>query len=71
MVGRKRHIAKTITWRLVASATTFCLAWLFFRDDPQVATKAGGIAAIEIILKMLLYYIHERTWYRSNFGIKK
>ena len=69
-VSKKRHIAKTITWRIIASLTTFTLALLFFRDDPNATEKATGIAIIESILKMILYYFHERAWYKSNFGLK-
>ena len=69
-ISKKRHIAKTITWRVIASLTTFLLALLFFRDDPNVAQKATGIAIVESILKMILYYFHERAWYKSNFGLK-
>ena len=31
-----------------------------------------AIGGVELITKMVLYYLHERAWYRfSNFGIKK
>lgn len=69
-VSYKRHIAKTITWRIIASGTTFILALLFFREDEAAVEKATGIAIVESILKMLFYYLHERAWYKSNFGIK-
>lgn len=68
-VSRRRHIAKTITWRIIASATTFILAWFFFQDDPHVAEKATSIAIAETIIKMLLYYFHERAWYKFKFGV--
>tara|TARA_R110002051_G_scaffold18194_1_gene52581 strand:- start:2880 stop:3140 length:261 start_codon:yes stop_codon:yes gene_type:complete len=66
---RKRHIAKTITWRVIASLTTFCLALFFFKDDPMAASKATGVAVAESLIKMVLYYYHERFWYKSNFGL--
>ena len=69
-VSRKRHIAKTITWRVLASLTTFIVAYIFFRDDPNVTEKATGVALTEAIIKMGLYYYHERVWYKSNFGLK-
>ncbi|WP_124980946.1 DUF2061 domain-containing protein [Nonlabens xiamenensis] len=69
-VSKKRHIAKTITWRIIASVTTFILAYLFFKEDPDAATKATGVALAETVIKMVLYYFHERAWYKSNFGIK-
>jgi uncharacterized membrane protein len=69
-ISRKRHIVKTITWRIVASGTTFLLALFFFRDDEKAVEKATGIAVAESAIKMVFYYFHERVWYNSNFGIK-
>mgnify|MGYP000733973326 CR=1 FL=1 len=61
---RTIHISKTITWRIIASLTTFTLAWYFFRDDPNVTEKATGIAVTEAVLKMVFYYFHERAWHK-------
>ena len=69
--SNKRHIAKTFTWRIVATSTTFILSYLFFRDDAQAIQKASGVAGTEFFLKMILYYGHERLWYRTKFGIEK
>jgi uncharacterized membrane protein len=31
---------------------------------------AGAIAGVEVITKMILYYVHERVWYRySKLGV--
>ncbi len=68
--SQKRHLAKTITWRVIASITTFCIAYFFFKEDPLVAQKATGVALTESVIKMALYYFHERAWYKSNFGLK-
>lgn len=65
-----RHFLKTITWRITASLTTFIIAFIIFREDPGAAEKATGIALVESILKMLFYYLHERAWYASKFGLK-
>ena len=70
-VTAKRHLAKTITWRIIASGTTFLLAYFFFEEDPNALKKAGGVAVAESVIKMALYYFHERAWYKSNFGIKR
>ncbi len=69
-ISQKRHIAKTITWRVIASFTTFVIAYLFFQDDPDATRKATGVALTEAVIKMGLYYFHERAWYKSNFGLK-
>lgn len=65
-----RHLAKTITWRIIASITTFGLAFFIFNDDPEALQKATGIAIAESFIKMLIYYIHERVWHGSKFGLK-
>ena len=66
-INKRRHIAKTITWRIVASTDTLIIAWVITGSWKV----GGGIAIIEIITKMILYYLHERVWYSSNWGINK
>jgi len=65
-VTYKRHIAKTITWRLVGTIDTILLTWII-TGNPLTGFKIGGV---ELISKMILYYAHERIWYKSKFGIK-
>lgn len=68
MVSYKRHILKTLTWRLVGTLDTILLSWLI-----TGSWKLGlSIGAVEVVTKMVLYFIHERVWYKfSNFGINK
>ena len=65
-VSRKRHILKTITWRVIGTLDTMLLGWVV-TGSALIGLK---ISAIELVTKMLLYYFHERLWYRFNFGIK-
>ncbi|NRA13010.1 MAG: DUF2061 domain-containing protein [Crocinitomicaceae bacterium] len=65
--SRKRHLAKTITWRITATLTTFLLTW-FISDDIKIGIAVGSW---EFGIKMALYYFHERIWYSSNFGLDK
>ena len=65
-VTRKRHLAKTVSWRVIGTMDTMALGWLI-SGDPMIGLKVGGL---ELITKMLLYYFHERAWYKSKFGIK-
>ena len=58
--SRIRHIAKTITWRIIASLTTFILAYIFTQD----ITKSLWLMTTEMIIKLLLYYYHERVWFK-------
>ena len=66
-LSRKRHILKTITWRILGTIDTIVIGGLI-TDDWTIGLSIGGI---EVISKMILYYIHERVWYKSKFGVKK
>ena len=66
MVSRKRHILKTISWRIIGTIDTFLLSWLI-TGSWKIGLSIGGV---EVVTKMILYYLHERVWYKfSNFGI--
>lgn len=71
ILSSKRHLFKTITWRIIASITTFLLTLIIFKDDPNASEKATGVMAVETTLKMGFYYVHERLWHKSNFGITR
>ncbi len=60
MISRKRHAAKALTWRVVATTTTVLIAW-WVTGDWRTGIEVGGI---EFFAKMLLYYLHERFWYK-------
>ena len=66
-VARKRHILKALTWRVVATFTTGFLTWIV-SGSLEFGLKVG---VLDVVIKLVLYYAHERVWYRSDFGIKK
>ena len=55
---QKRTIAKTLTWRVTASLTTFIIAWILTGDF----LIGVSIGSVEAITKVFLYYFHERIW---------
>ena len=66
VVERKRHIAKTISYRIVSTLIGFLLMWLISGSIKVGA--AFGVA--ELIYKPIQYYLHERVWYRwIRFGL--
>ena len=71
-VERKRHIAKAITWRIIGTIDTWLISYIlvyYIGDTPEKATEAASyIAGLELISKTILYYFHERIWYRLSFG---
>ena len=66
-VSFKRHIAKTLTWRVVGTIDTMIVGWLV-SGDPMVGVTIGSF---EVVTKMVLYFIHERLWYKIGFGVKR
>ena len=68
---KKRHIAKTITWRTVGSLDTWLISWFlvyYFGENPEQATEAASyITGLELITKTIFYYFHERIWYGLNW----
>lgn len=68
MVSYKRHILKTITWRVIGTLDTMIISWVI-TGSWQWGLAIGGV---EVFTKMILYYFHERAWYKfSKFGVKK
>jgi len=66
MVSYKRHILKTISWRVVGTIDSMILSWLI-TGSWKLGLTIGGV---EVITKMVLYFLHERAWYKfSKFGL--
>ena len=61
-MSAKKSVIKTVTWRFIATTTTFTLA-LLFTGSIHISV---GIASIEFFAKMALYYVHERFWERKK-----
>ncbi len=65
--SRRRHLLKTLTWRVVGTLDTVVLSWVI-SGNPFTGFKIG---LAEVVTKMVLYYLHERAWYKINFGLDK
>lgn len=63
----KRHLAKTFSWRAIGTLDTFILGW-FITGNPLTGLKIGGA---EVVSKMLLYFGHEKIWYKINYGLDR
>ena len=64
MDTHKRSIAKTISWRVVASIITGVVTFfLTGRLD-----FAGTVGLADTLVKFLIYYVHERMWARISYG---
>ena len=66
-ISPKRHLLKTVSYRVVSSVIGFLVLWLFFGIMVGVS-----FSLFELFFKPLLYYIHERIWYRHiKYGVTK
>jgi len=61
----KRHFLKTFSWRAIGTLDTILLGWLI-TGNPITGLKIGGA---EVFSKMLLYFLHEKLWYKINYGL--
>ena len=63
----KRHIAKSISYRLIGTITTIILT-----VSAGLPLKWAGMVGVgELILKPIIYFLHERLWYKwIKFGLK-
>ena len=65
--GKDRHIksiVKAISWRVIATLTTFALVLIFTKK----INLALGVGIFDILLKLLFYYFHERAWNITQWG---
>ena len=62
---RIRTIAKTISWRALATLATMLIVYVYTRE----MLLSIGVGAVEVGAKIALYYAHERLWARSRWGV--
>jgi len=68
VVQRKRHIAKTISYRILSTLIGFLIMW-WISGSIQIGAAFG---VVELVYKPVQYYIHERIWYKFiKYGLKK
>jgi len=63
----KRSITKALTWRVLGYVITALTVYLFTRE----LTYALSIGFTDTMIKLFVYYGHERLWMKTKFGMKK
>ena len=67
-VSAKRHLAKTISYRIISTLIGFLIMWTI-TGKIEVGAAFG---VIELLYKPIQYYIHERIWYKwISYGLIK
>lgn len=60
-------LMKTISWRILGTLDTILISYLM-TGEVKIALSIGGL---EVITKMVLYYLHERAWIKLLSKSKK
>jgi len=61
---RYRSVIKGLSWRVFATFDTILISWLI-TGELALAFSIGGI---EVVTKIVLYYLHERAWNKIKLG---
>jgi uncharacterized membrane protein len=64
-LSHARHVAKAITYRVVGTMATIVIGWTL-TGSIQIGASLG---LCDMIVKTVLYYLHERIWYNIPFGV--
>jgi uncharacterized membrane protein len=62
-----RHALKSFSWRLVGTIDTIIISWILSGSIILGATIGG----VDFFTKVILYFIHERIWHKSKYGLSK
>jgi uncharacterized membrane protein len=65
--GHGRSFMKAVSWRTVGTIDTFIIS--FFVTGK--VSLAGSIAAVEVVTKIMIYYLHERVWAMVPWGRRR
>jgi len=58
---------KTISWRFIAMSTTGLISYVL-TGSIEIATS---IMSVEVVIKSLLYYAHEKIWIKYGGSHEK
>ena len=61
------RLQKTITWRIIASGTTFIVSYIITGE----VKGSLGITVANSFVKTIFYYVHEWLWDRKTLDEKE
>ena len=59
-----RSIVKSLSWRTVGTIDTILISWIITGK----LTLAVSIGSVELVTKVVLYFLHERAWNKIKWG---
>ena len=68
-----RSLAKAVSWRIIASLTTFLITFVIFRQKisgpyKQILEASTLVLVFDVLIKIFIYYLHERLWTNISWG---
>ena len=51
--SKARSFLKAVSWRIIATTTTFFLALFIFQDDEKAIEKSTIVASLELVINLL------------------
>jgi uncharacterized membrane protein len=63
-VTKKRSLAKSLTWRVIAIISTFVIGYVMTGSW----SFAASLTVVSNVINFVLYYIHERVWLGVEWG---
>jgi uncharacterized membrane protein len=67
MESNARSLAKAVSYRVLGSTATALVVFVFSGNMPLSA----GVGAVDMLLKIALYFLHERIWNHIPYGRPK
>lgn len=62
-----RSLLKSLSWRIISVIFTTLISWIITKSF-KIALSIG---IVDVMVKIFLFYFHERLWLRIKFGKKK
>lgn len=60
----KKSLFKTLSWRVIATLITMSVVYILTGE----ALLSFGIGTMDMLLKIVFYYLHERAWTKVHWG---
>ena len=65
--NKSRSMAKAISWRFIATITGAVIVFSLTGEFED----AGKFIVLDVILKLMFYYMHERGWAKVEWGLQE
>ena len=62
----RKSLLKTLSWRVIATLITMFVVYILTGE----ALLSFGIGIMDMLLKVVIYYLHERAWTKVQWGAR-